>query len=490
MRRRIVRHFTLYLPSRVVTAVVGAASLPGLTRLLSPSEFGRLTLVLASVAGGRVLFLWIQHAIVRFHAGGEEASGGNRLRTALLVHVSASVALCVLALVAARWWAPAGSRWLPILGVCVFFVRNQYGLLTQILRARLEPERFTRFVVWEEAGGLLLGCGLAYAFGLGVLGVLAGYFVAAATALPALWRRALPRGALEGEFSWNALRRMASYGLPLTLSQGAGWALRRIDRFQIQAVYGAAAVGSYAVPYLVAQYSITLFTATLRTATLPLTAERWERHGQRPALRMVAAITRMYLLATIPMVAGLLALARPALELAGGSGHARDAGIIPWVAAGVFFLGLHQCFANAMLLAERTGAVMASVVAAALVNVVLNWWLLPRSGYPVAAVTTFVSYALLASLLALASWRQVPWPFPWRSAARALVSAAGMVVVVQWLRLHLGPMPPLLDCIVSMPAGVLLYTGFLRLTGEITLADWRAALAAGRGRFEPPQADA
>jgi O-antigen/teichoic acid export membrane protein len=371
----------------------------------------------------------------------------------------------------------------------VFFVRNLYGLLTQILRARLEPESFTRFIVWEDAGGLLLGCGLAYVFGLGAPGVLAGYALAGATALPSLWRRALPRGALAGEFSWSALRRMASFGLPLTLSQGAGWALRRIDRFQIQAVYGAAAVGSYAVPYLVAQYSIALFSGTLRTATLPLTAEQWERQGQRPALQMVAAVTRMYLLATIPMVAGLLVLARPALELAGGSGDAGDAAIIPWVAAGVFFLGLHQCFANAMVLAERTGVVMASVVAAALLNVLLNWWLLPRGGYPVAAVTTFASYAFLAALLALACRRWVPWPFPWRSVASALVSGAGMVVALRWLRLHLGPMPPLLDCIVSMPLGVLLYVAFLRLTGEITLADWRAALAAGRGRFEPPQAD-
>jgi O-antigen/teichoic acid export membrane protein len=280
---------------------------------------------------------------------------------------------------------------------------------------------------------------------------------------------------------------MTVFGLPLTVAQLASWALRRIDRFQIQAVYGAAAVGAYTVPYLVAQHSILLFAITLGTTSFPLAADAWERQGHAAGLRMLEAVTRMYLLAMIPALAGISVLARPVLQLMGGADFSQGFGIIPWVAGGVFCFGLQQRFANVLLLAERTGVVMASTTVAAVANIVLNWWLLPSHGYQIAAVTTFVSYALLTALLALACWRHMRWSLPWRSALRALLSAAGMVVVVQLLRLQLTMMSPLIDLAVSVPVGVLTYGALLHLSGESTFSEWKAVWTAALGRLALPR---
>jgi O-antigen/teichoic acid export membrane protein len=487
MRRRIVRHFALYLPSQVAPRIVQVVSLPILARLLSPSEFGRLALALALVGGGRLLFGWLENAVLRFYPGAEEGGTSGWLRTVLLAYVSIAVAACAATLALAPSVAP-GHGALVIVGVFVFVERSLYGLLAQFLRARLEPGRFTRFVVWENAGGLLLGAALVYALGLGPEGVLAGYGVAGAVALPRLWRRALPAGALAGRASPQQLQRMAAVGVPLTVSQLGLWALRRIDRFQIQVWYGAAAVGSYTVPYLVAQHAIVLFSSTLRATSFPLTADAWERRGAAAGLGMLEATTRMYLLAALPLWAGISVLARPAVHVLGGPEYVQGWAIVPWVAAGVFFLGLQQRFQNALILAERAGAVMTSVGIAALANIALNALLLPRLGFEIAAVTTFASCALSAGLLALACQRHVPWRFPWASAVRALASAAGMAIVLQLLRAQLGTMSPLLDLVVSVPAGVLAYGVLLRLTGESDLAELRAALSAGLGRWARPPA--
>ena len=55
-----------YLPAQVVPALVGVVSIPVITSLFPPHEYGLLSIVLATVAIAVTLLGWIPTAIVRF----------------------------------------------------------------------------------------------------------------------------------------------------------------------------------------------------------------------------------------------------------------------------------------------------------------------------------------------------------------------------------------------------------------------------------------
>ncbi len=493
MRRRVVRHFFQYLPANAVPALAGLVTLPVLTRLLGPEEFGRLTLVLAAVAAGRVLLQWIGTTVVRFYAATNPAGAAGWLRAALSIHLPLNLALCAVAWGVTRTIAPAAEAGLAASATLLLFGRNAYMLLCHFLRAELRPVPFSRFIVWESAGGLLAGVALAATVDASATAVVAGYAIAGFAALPMLWSRAVPRGVLGAAPDPTLIRRMIAFGWPITVSQLSQWTVRRIDRFQIQWWHGPAAVGFYSVPSMVAHNSILLLSTALRNSSLPLLASTWESAGREPALAMLRSVTRMYLLAGFPMVAGLTFLAKPIVEVVAGADFTEPSGaIVPWVAAAAFLGGLRQRYQNGLALSQRTDLMMYCIGAGALLTVALNWLLLPRFDFSVAAITNFVAHAAMTLAMAKASRSVAPWPFPWLSAGRIAGATVLMWIALAGLTHVTGPVSAITQVSVGVPAGVLAYAAGLWLLGESGPREWAPALASVAGgrtnrRNEPPQ---
>ena len=482
MARRLLRDFTLYLPSQVVPALTGIGSISLLTRILSPRDYGILTLAMATVGAGLVLHQWLLASLARFHPAARDDQGRRGLIAAALCGHAAAALLLGVGALGLGWRAGAeegGWRALLIAGVAVFWVRGLYDLLMQLLRVRMEARTFTRFSIWESLGGLMLGAGLAQVWGSGAPSVLTGYFLAGALALPLLWRKAMPPLRISDARPLEHLGRMAAFGIPQTASQLGAWALRRVDRYQIQSAYGVMAVGAYSAAYQVAQNSILLAAGALRLSSWPLVATAWEKKGAAAGLRLLDTTTRLYLLIALPMVAGVSALAEPLLRLLAGPGYAVHWRVVPWVAAGALFLGLHQRFVQALSLVLRPAIILLSVALAAAANVTLNWWLLPRHGVEVAGFTTLLSYALLCLTQGIACRIYCPWPFPWRTAWRASLAALAMAAMVTVTRAAVSPAPVWLVLLAAVVVGVITYPLLLLLLGEVSVAEVREQLARG-----------
>jgi len=479
MRRRVDRHFVQYLPANAVPALAGLVALPVLTRLLGPEEFGRLTLVLAAVAAGRVLLQWVGATVVRFYSAANPAGEVGWLRAALWIHLPLNLLLCAVAWGVTRAVAPAAEAGLAASGTLLLFGRNSYTLLSHFLRAQLRPKYFTRFIVWESAGGLLAGVALAATVDARATAVIAGYAIAGFAALPMLWSRAVPRGVLGGAPDPALIRRMVAFGWPITVSNISQWTVRRIDRLQIQWWHGPTAVGFYSVPSMVAHNSILLLSTALRNSSLPLLASTWESAGREPALAMLRSVTRMYLLAGFPMVAGITFLAKPIVEVVAGGNFTDPGGaIVPWVAAAAFLGGLRQRYQNGLALSQRTDLIMYCIGAGALLTVALNWLLLPRFDFSVAAITNFVAHAAMTLAMASASRSVAAWPFPWLSAGRIAGATALMWMALTGLTHLTGPLSAIAQISIGVPAGVLAYAAGLWPLGESGPGEWAPALAS------------
>ncbi|MBA7484893.1 hypothetical protein ES707_20424 [subsurface metagenome] len=66
MIKDLVKDIVKHLPSKIVPGIVGFISVPIVTRLFSPDEFGNYSLVLTTVSVLVLLILWFSMSVIRF----------------------------------------------------------------------------------------------------------------------------------------------------------------------------------------------------------------------------------------------------------------------------------------------------------------------------------------------------------------------------------------------------------------------------------------
>jgi len=183
-------------------------------------------------------------------------------------------------------------------------------------------------------------------------------------------------------------------------------------------------------------------------------------------------ITRYYLMVAFPAAMGLSVLAKPAINVLTASEYHLGYKIVPWVAFGAFLVGVDHRFSYIFAFYKRTDLNMYCVLSAALLNIGLNFLLIPKFGYIAAAITTFISYAFMLILVIFVSRRFFIWEFPFKSLGKVVCASAIMGAVVYPVGNSLTASPPI-NLIVSISLGVTVYAVVLFLLGEIQLNEKR-----------------
>jgi O-antigen/teichoic acid export membrane protein len=115
---------------------------------------------------------------------------------------------------------------------------------------------------------------------------------------------------------------------------------------------------------------------------------------------------------------------------------------------------------------------MISIIISGLINLGLNFWLVPVYGYTAAAVTTLVSYVLLSAIMVVLSRKYFSWGFPFRSLGKIAVATVGMGGAVYYLKNNLG-LSIFLNLIICMVTGMVIYVVLLIMFAEMRKEEMR-----------------
>ncbi|MGE5294052.1 MAG: polysaccharide biosynthesis C-terminal domain-containing protein, partial [Solirubrobacterales bacterium] len=316
--------------------------------------------------------------------------------------------------------------------------------------------------------------------GLGIEGLLLGTSFAAFVTLPLLWREALGRGVrvwFAERIDWRAARAAFAYGMPLVVSNLAVWILSLSGRYVIGLFRGAGEVGVYSLSYNIADKSIMLLVTLFLMASGPISMRIWENDGEQESKRFVIQVTRLYLLACVPLVVGLSVLSRLVVDVMAGDEYAEGYRIMPYVLSGVLLVGIEQRYQSGLLFHKKTGLITASTILAGLLNVFLNVLFVPRYGYFAAGVAAPVSYAALLLLTARFSRRVFVWRFPWRSLFNVALASAMMGIVIHLLNSYVGLAPAGMVGL-CLCAGAIVYGAVLLALGEFPTEELRSVCRA------------
>lgn len=418
-----------YAPARFFEPVLGLVVIPILTRVLGTAGYGLFSVVIPTAGLVRtVCFDWINNCALRFYRPMEDSPHAYHvnLLVGLLLGMVSAAALTLL--IVPQLPGELGTAfhgligWLLLVVVADGFARNG----EMAFRAMRRPLAFTLMrgglAVARHVAGLmcLLIASKSLAAYLGGWGCAALLMAAIAWIATGGARHTTPR-----EISGATLARFARFGFPLAAVVVANSMQTIGVRYVVTYLAGAEATGLYAAAYNIGGAPVTLFQSIVMLGLYPLAIDAFEKGGRiEPVVRDGL---RYFVLAAVPMFLLLVLLAEPAVRLIAGQDYAEAAGALAIISAGTFLYGLAQYFAVGFLVRERTGSMALVNVSAALVNIAVAVWLVPRYGFVGAAWSTALAYGLI--LVGAMVWGLRPGRTMWPLRA-ILCGLAGCVPIL------------------------------------------------------------
>ena len=179
-------------------------------------------------------------------------------------------------------------------------------------------------------------------------------------------------------------------GLPLIPHILAGYILNHSDRIMITNICGEEYTALYSITYTCSAVVSMLFNS-LNEAWVPWFNDKYYFHRENTIKR----VTTIYYLLFFVMTLGMMLVGPELLMILGGRSYMPALAIMPVVMASCFFQFTNAFFVNIETYEKKTFYTSIGTLLAALINIGLNAWLLPKWGYVAAAYTTLIGFVFL-----------------------------------------------------------------------------------------------
>jgi len=428
--RAIASESVVYGLAGIISRFISVFLVPIYTRLFTPQDYGVLSLVASSIGVvSTLVVLGLDNSAHRWFWDTEDNL--DRRRT---ISSWASCQLVVATLAGLAIFAAAGPLGRLIVDrpdAPLYFRISAFTLpltvLGTIVTGWFRMQRRPWSTTFYALGTNLLTVLLTLVFVVWLRWRLAGVYYAQVIGLAV--------GSIAAAFllkDWIAprfadlarLRQMLRYSLPLIPAGIAYWVVGFADRYFVQAYKTTAEVGLYSVGSSLAA-GVALATGAFQQAWGPFA---FSIHGQADARETYATIFLYYLWAAGAMSAALSLFAPEILRVLTTSQYAGAATVVGILALSYVMIGLTYIAATGPALAKRTGPTGIAMVSAALLNIVLNFALVPTFGKVGSAVATLIAQSLTPIYLFYRS--QQLYPIPYRFRAGVLLVVATLLVIV------------------------------------------------------------
>ena len=196
-------------------------------------------------------------------------------------------------------------------------------------------------------------------------------------------------GKLASGFFWRYALKFNIPLIPHYLSQNI---LTNSDRIMIERMVSADAAGIYSLAYSVS-FIMNLFNVALTQTISPWVYEKIKARKERDI--QIVTLSSSALIALANLI--LILLAPEIVRFFAPPSYYEAVWTIPPVAMSVYFIYLYNLFSYYEFYYEKTSFIAAATVAAALTNLVLNYFCIRLFGYIAAGYTTLVCYMLYAA---------------------------------------------------------------------------------------------
>jgi O-antigen/teichoic acid export membrane protein len=470
---------SVYFGAQALLIGASLISMPILTRLLSKTEYGLVSLIFSTVTiiavvGG----MGLGEATVRFY-GERRPQGPPALRAIADAMIGGSFGLGLTAAAATILLAGWLSDDLPPnyarcvgLGSLLVLIRIVSGVLYQIYRAQERAVAYAATLVVARYATLLCAIALLFFSERTAFAVLAASVIVEAGTVVVLFVDLAGRGAVSRpRLPRSIIGSAIVYGAPLALAGAAQLFLTYGDRLVIERLLGLDAVAMYSVPYDIAQRLCDALLLPAQLAVVPIVFRLWAEAGDRATVQFVSQVLNYIIAILIPVAALYIVFSREIIVLLASTTYEESAALTPFLLPGVLLGSMNFIVVMGHTIQKNTLRLALNVSAAALLNLVLNLLLIPALHLVGAALATTIAYAALVILNYRQSRAVVALRLDPHVIRNALLAAVVMIALV----CGVGPVSSrsVVDLSVRAPAGVLAAAlSFWLLDGNVRQWVW------------------
>lgn len=180
-----------------------------------------------------------------------------------------------------------------------------------------------------------------------------------------------------------------AFNIPLIPHYLSTTILSQADRIMINNYIGSDKAGIYSVAYS-GSMVINIIQSSINKSFIPWTYKRLKNENYDELNK----ISKFIIILVGIFVLLLILFAPEAVKILAPIEYYEAIWVVPPVATSVFFMFLYTLFANIEFYFEENKFIMIASVIAAILNIFLNFLLIPRFGYLVAGYTTLISYII------------------------------------------------------------------------------------------------
>jgi O-antigen/teichoic acid export membrane protein len=479
----LARQTLAYGLSGLIVPIVGTITLPIFARVFSRSQYGLIELgtTMLTVAVALTDAGLTAAALRSFYDYKSEQEPERRsvMLTGFLATsaIALAVALLLIGLRGelSRWvFDRPGQGTLLILIAGSVLALNTWRYVGEVMRVRFQA--FSYLTMSALAAAVTTA--------LGVAGVLAldwrvdGVFVAAlvGNAIAAVYGVFAVRRWLKGRFSTPELRSMLAYGLPLIPSALSAWALALVDRIILSRLGSLSQVGQYAVANRLALLLLIGMTAFLFALSPFLLSTYAEDPEQEKAARGRTLTYLTFILALTGLT--LTLFAKEIFDIVAPKFDDAYLAVGPLALGGALY-GISTLLTTGLAIVRKTVHLAGLAIGAAVLNVVLNFALIPPFGIVGAGLATAAGYGALALSYYWLTQRLYPTPYEPRKVV-TMIAAASLLGLI-----GLVPFGPVGVSVVVKLAAVAAFVGVSWLTRAMTGTEYRELRRFATGMVGP-----
>lgn len=412
--RELSYHSLIYLLGGLASSFASIALLPVYTRYLSPEDYGvievidsmRSLLIVVLLAG-------FVPAMAKFFQTNDDTKNREEVVVTSLFFVLSSAFLwsAILFLcndtISLKIFGSVDLVYFVNLGTTLLFLQAILTTGETYLNIQKQSKKFLTisltklslnisanlyFIIWCKMGakGMLIGELLS-------TGAVAGYLLINIVSNNQLSIR-LP-----------LLKKMLLFGLPFIPNTLCASLMHRVDRYLLAEFTSLAAIGIYGLGYR--------FPFMLNFLLLGSFGRIWnssimyEIERQDDALANYSKIAKYFITLYVFSQFALAVLAPSIVSILAAPDYYEAWKVVQIVALGMCFYSLHQFFTIGAFTKSKTWLLLLPYLLSAIVNIVLNYYLLPRFGYLAAAWSTVITYFIFSVSSYFIFRKILPVPF-------------------------------------------------------------------------------
>ncbi|MDP2683943.1 MAG: flippase [bacterium] len=397
--KKLSKDSIIYGISGGITQLIGLILLPILTRIFTPSDYGVIDIITTFISIIMVfLMLGLNSATQRLYFDSDDETYKQKIVSTsfwfliiftiicslLLYFFSNQISLMLFNDYEYSNLIKLAIITLPLTSILVFGKDN--------LRLLFSPWKYNFLTLGNTLIRVILVIYLVIVLKRG----LEGNFEAAIYAgiIGALYAIYLSRKLIRKYFSFDLLKKLLTYGIPLTFAGLAYWVISFSDRLILVKLSNLEEVGLYSVGNRISS-ALMLITSAFSLAWSPfIFALHKEGKEKNIIIKTLTYYTLLLLFLSL-----LISIFSPELLLIITTSDYLDASqVVGYLTIGLSILGLSSILATGLTLVKKTKYITISSIIAACLNILFNFILIPYYGMKGAAIATLISYVSLCIL--------------------------------------------------------------------------------------------